>query len=1020
MKKLIFSLFTILFPVLLCGADDSGSSMSLRPPTTDVSVIFLSNIFGVVDGVLHGTGSQIMGAMFAVFNSAVLALGGIIIMYTLMVSTVNTAQEGQMLGQKWSSIWVPVRSTLGLTLLIPKASGYCIMQIMFMWVVVQGVGAADRVWEAALNYLNRGGVIVQQQINPIAMVAGPGQAVLAGAANILYGQVCMLGIESALKAQRNSILKNDKTIGTCKKMGFETFCKTPIPNFLDTVRPLDHEDKILKAEAVAIADAPPGTKPGKVTTFWEPMPDFSDEKFKDSPYHFLEGACGSITWNRLEIPETAITRQVGADGMQTASKARATGLQQMYLNLVSVADKIVNNNPLLGETPKTVIKDPAAPWATDQFGVPTDISGSTCSQGKLNNTPGCVNWERDGTMAAKGPLLNGTELIGALSDYNAVMLPTLTLMQQTSTGENDPRLFLNAAKTTGWMLAGSYYFKLVSLSAANTLSYSNSGDLVPNDKNSGLTGWVSGIKGKDAFNLTSIKDSFQPLCKGTYAQLCTWLIENKSDPISAMNGFLSLFQGSDSDKATAFSIPSDSPGNVNNQPEISVVSGMKSSTVFGFVNNSLMMTLPGQAGTQAPRFAMDLAPNFTIKTFELPEADLPCDGFMCVPSAVAETIYNYVLRFMFQTLITAVMTVMNTVLMMFLTLPLLGMGEIFKACVAVLQNPDANPIVALATMGINYINFASDLWMVLLVLAVTQMMIPLVGPFIIALLMMAMPLLVAWLGVMVAIGYLTAYYIPFLPYMIFTFASIAWLMAVIEAMVAAPIVALSITHPEGEGPFGGKAEQALMILMNVFLRPALMIIGYISAIILSYVSIWVINAGFSNVLPFMQGRDSWQGATAEDGLAFAKGLGQMAAFAVGGPVVGAVAAGGIGAAGGKAAKVAPPPSDTAKANYTGWAGIYGFFFAILIYTTMYLTVVQKAFSLIGILPDKVLRWIGAQQESVGQESAQWAEDTKKQVGDAGKETYKAGQQIGKDAVQKGGGLAEKAKKKAAGGTAGME
>ncbi len=50
-----------------------------------------------------------------------------------------------------------IRSTLGLALLIPKASGYCLMQIFVMWVVVQGVGAADKIWEAALGYLNRGG-----------------------------------------------------------------------------------------------------------------------------------------------------------------------------------------------------------------------------------------------------------------------------------------------------------------------------------------------------------------------------------------------------------------------------------------------------------------------------------------------------------------------------------------------------------------------------------------------------------------------------------------------------------------------------------------------------------------------------------------------------------------------------------------------------------------------------------------------------------------------------------------------
>src|ERR1700733_1323844 len=156
MNKLCFALLGLLFPTLVLAAD--GSSISFAPPPSDYSVVFLGNIFGVVDGVLHGTGSQIMGNMFGVFNSAVLALGGIVIMYTLMVSTMNTAHEGEMLGKKWSEIWVPMRSTLGLALLIPKATGYCLMQIFVMWIVVQGVGAADKIWAAALSYLNRGGV----------------------------------------------------------------------------------------------------------------------------------------------------------------------------------------------------------------------------------------------------------------------------------------------------------------------------------------------------------------------------------------------------------------------------------------------------------------------------------------------------------------------------------------------------------------------------------------------------------------------------------------------------------------------------------------------------------------------------------------------------------------------------------------------------------------------------------------------------------------------------------------------
>src|SRR3990167_2319770 len=161
MKKIWLTLSMLLTPILALA----DSSMSFTPPSTDYSVIFLENIFGIVDGVLHGSGSQIMGNMFGVFNSSVLALGGIVVVYTLLVGTMNTAHEGQMLGQKWSSIWIPIRATIGLAFLIPKSSGYCLMQIFIMWVVVQGIGAADSIWNSALDYLNRGGAIMQVQTN---------------------------------------------------------------------------------------------------------------------------------------------------------------------------------------------------------------------------------------------------------------------------------------------------------------------------------------------------------------------------------------------------------------------------------------------------------------------------------------------------------------------------------------------------------------------------------------------------------------------------------------------------------------------------------------------------------------------------------------------------------------------------------------------------------------------------------------------------------------------------------------
>ena len=233
--------------------------------------------------------------------------------------------------------------------------------------------------------------------------------------------------------------------------------------------------------------------------------------------------------------------------------------------------------------------------------------------------------------------------------------------------------------------------------------------------------------------------------------------------------------------------------------------------------------------------------------------------------------------------------VINNIVEQILLMPLMVVGGIFLASLKNIQVPSANPIVSLANMGINYINQASEMWIAELILAIGALLIPWFGIFMFVVMVMAMPLLAAWLSVMVSIGFVTAYYIPILPYMIFLFGSLAWLMATIEAMVAAPLVALGISNPEGHQAFG-KAEQSIMILMNVFLRPALMIIGYIAGIALSYVSVWVLNAGFANAIGY---------------------LGDSTA------------------------------TFKSPINYTNWASMYGLFFSVLIYTATYLALVQK-------------------------------------------------------------------------------
>ena len=1013
---------------------EESESSSFAPPASDISVVFLGNLFGLVDGVLHGSGSQMMGIIFNVFNSAVLAMGGVVMMYIIIVSTMNTAHEGQMLGQKWSSIWVPVRATMGLALLIPKSSGYCLMQIFVMWVVVQGVGIADKVWGTALDYLNRGGVIMQAQIDPtLSRQAGiekdstdntdnTDNSVIDGASTILYGQVCMQALQIQLENQRKLDLDAKKEdSGPCAGQPSELmqqFCDNSVPDFISSVDPLN---------------AKPSNDSYSVV-----MPNFDSE-----PYSKLNGVCGTLRWSAFDIStltenQSTLTRKTttkiksgGRSGwgfneeeayeegfteqaelisraMQTSKnnveaagplEARATipgspvgnvyaglfgkkksrktkavvtsdttsdvqsklytpppedavftlsasdfdilkrsrqaAIAQMYTTLASTARTIVANDPEITSNSGDA-SNYASPVADYQFGVPqTSVYGACLSTGA-----DCPYWGK--LPGSSAPLLlDGTELQDAVTDYNAVMQPALKLLSDFSDKNKarSGRAFIEKSKRSGWILAGSYFFHLVRLNDSATAT----SDKV--DAHSGL--------GTSTF---ALDDLIGVCAEGDVKVLCDFFggTETKTNQIVALfkgSAELSVPQ-SDLSDLNLYRIPNDE----------TIKSPAAASTVYGYANNAMLIDLPGQSGLQAENMGLKF-PKFKFK-MKMDKVSLgrqtcndsrlpvirwrPCieENFMNAVNKVAEVMMNQ--------FILKLDKVGNAVLNNVLILPLQHLSIIFNESLKVITTPGTNPVLALAVMGVKYINMSMDTWMSIVLVVLPISLIPTVGAGIASFLMMVLPLFMVWIGIMVGIGFTTAYYIPFLPYMIFTFGALAWFIAVIEAMAAAPLVALGISHPEGHDALG-KSEQGLMILLNVFLRPSMMVIGFIASIAMCYVGVWLLNSGVSNVIDYLRTAAVW----------------------------------------------AATESWSATSTAIPWASVFGSFFVVIIYTMIYLTLVEKSFSLIAVLPDKVLRWVGGQAEGVGQEASQWTSDTKQQLGKAADAADKAS-----GAIQKGmGGMA---------------
>ena len=103
-----------------------------------------------------------------------------------------------------------------------------------------------------------------------------------------------------------------------------------------------------------------------------------------------------------------------------------------------------------------------------------------------------------------------------------------------------------------------------------------------------------------------------------------------------------------------------------------------------------------------------------------------------------------------------------------------------------------------------------------------------------------------------------AIYIPLVPYIIWIAVILAWVIAVVEAVVAAPLWMLTHVSGEGEGIATGAGEAGYKFVAAVFLRPSLSVISFFVGSLLVLAIGEMINSTFSEVIQTVQG-DSMTG-----------------------------------------------------------------------------------------------------------------------------------------------------------------
>ncbi len=81
-----------------------------------------------------------------------------------------------------------------------------------------------------------------------------------------------------------------------------------------------------------------------------------------------------------------------------------------------------------------------------------------------------------------------------------------------------------------------------------------------------------------------------------------------------------------------------------------------------------------------------------------------------------------------------------------------------------------------------------------------------------------------------SIGFMLFYILPFMPFIYFFFAFGGWIKSIFEAVVAMPLWALAHIKIDGEGLPGPLATNGYFLLFEIFLRPTLIIFGFLISI----------------------------------------------------------------------------------------------------------------------------------------------------------------------------------------------
>ena len=982
MLKKTFVIFFALFVTNVFAND--GSFVS-----TDLSLNYLRMVFGTVGNALvaiSNPADNLIAGLFNIFNMGIMVFASGFVAYTVYHNTISTAQDGGLTGSGKSNAWPAFRIILGLSLISPMYNGYSMMQETVMWAAVSGANVASSIWTEAVNHIAKtgGGVLAPSHNTNDADFYK-----IAANTNSKHGNW------APAERYKNASLSDIMASASCLAVLSQ--------------KASDEVDLMTTKLGVAgnrAFDAAIRTGKNCAPVAYNGLANSTSAKLSANTICFgvktNPSICGSYTWN-FKIDSVSSQEKFQAESslkglLQQAGLVYFSNMQNQYKNILNFLDSHASRS---------------------------DVNYSTLSSARVALA------KNDNLDFKCDPKNNNSKCFLSLNlandskNYINTLFSARIKSEDQSDGEKYIQQWAKSAKDRGWIVAGqSYsnfasnenlpleellaienfqikvqdqvnqdYLNLISnnsfafciqdkSSTAKSIKFNNLGKTIGDLNSTYDTGGTISLDPKGKYQVAAciLANTLPLLAKGslniinkqltsadlTEKPLDSDLVASNLDSVTgaAMKVLLqdNVFETLQSKNEVLAGQPVYLDVVEDNLTAMILNIYSKMLGFYPFASNEDGRNLAdtfsdGSKNAAGKIFPQDFSSScINARNFCLQESENNYQG--CFQNAVdvecikpGQGILGSLYTGQKGNMVDQIMLLSNLGISMlnnavlYWTQTMQGVYKVgmtlvkrYMTTMGIMSGASIPFAIAGASTGTT--KFFDRLnGIAAFVLKSTNAFLSLEFKYVLLAVGLYLPFGAVLASIFFGLGVTLGLYLPLIPFLTFLFGAIGWIIAVIEAMVAAPLIALGLTHPVGHDLLG-KAEQAVMLLLSVFVRPAAMVIGFIFSISLIFVAMEIFNIGFLSVI-----------------VNYMVNINNIS-------------------------------SDGESATI-----MIGFCGMLLVYAYIALNVVNQCFSLIYLVPEKLLRWIGGAPEfsytsQLLQDIHSGAKDASSQVGQGAGDSIK--------------------------------